>query len=316
MGAASSSSKGSGGGSAGNENQGPSNSSTTGDSQHWAQLLSPMRRGVHAHIKDSHAGADSITEGEHHAHGSQNRPGIMTLGPKSKVLRMLCHTKMMSSFLESSADSFALTPNELIALLLSSPLDSLSETELETMKEEVVAYVDRIKELILPFKYIDFMSMLSAVMFVSDLQIEAKIDFVYSYIALGSDGHDDFRYEDFTIALRSFEMGLSHAMDRKASKEDFVLEVAKNWMQIATKEQSPTSSSLMKHSQLYDLCTNRQQPVRRLLEIISKAQDGEPDTGELHEVIHTYTHAHIYSYIHIPIHTYAYIYMLYIHMLI
>ena len=109
-------------------------------------------------------------------------------------------------------------------------------------------------------------------------------------------------------------MGLSHAMDRKASKEDFVLEVAKNWMQIATKEQSPTSSSLMKHSQLYDLCTNRQQPVRRLLEIISKAQDGEPDTGEQHEVIYTYTHTYIYpytltyTYINIYIHTYIHTY--------
>ena len=267
----------------GNENHGPSNSS--GDSQHWAQLLSPMKRGPHAHLQEYHATVESLTDGEHHAHGAQGRPGIMTLGPKSKVLRKLCHSKMMIHFLESSAESFALTPNELIALLLSSPLDTLTVTEKETIKDEIAAYVDRIKELAQPFKYIDFMSVLSAVMFVSDLQIETKIDFVYKYIALGLDGHDDFRYEDFMIALRSFEMGLSHAMDKKASREEFVRDVCKTWMQIATKEQNPSPDTKMKHSQLYDLCTNRQQPVRRLLEIISKAQDGEPDTGELHEAV-------------------------------
>ena len=92
-------------GQGGNENQVPSNNA--GDSQHWTQLLSPIKRGVHAHLPDHRATAvASLTDGEHHAHGAQGRSGIMTLGPKSKVLRKLCHTKMMNNFLESPAPSF------------------------------------------------------------------------------------------------------------------------------------------------------------------------------------------------------------------
>ena len=136
--------------SGGNENHGPSNSS--GDSQHWAQLLSPMKRGPHAHLQEYHATVGSLTDGEHHGHGAQGRPGIMTLGPKSRVLRKLCHSKMMINFLESSAESFALTPNELTALLLSSPLDTLTVTEKETIKDEIAVCVDRIEGLEHPCK--------------------------------------------------------------------------------------------------------------------------------------------------------------------
>ena len=132
----------------------------------------------------------------------------------------------MNKFLESSAVSFALTPAELTALLTVSLVDDLAEGEIAAAGGEISSYIELIKELVEPLKFIDFMSVLSGVMLLSDRQIETKIEYIFKYIALGS-GHDCFSSEDFLIALRSFESGLSNIMGKKASSESFVKETAK-----------------------------------------------------------------------------------------
>ena len=129
--------------------------------------------------------------------------------------------------MESSAETFALTPAELSALLNASVLEDISEGEgRSAVEEDIGSYIDLLKELAEPLKFIDFMSVLSAVMLLSDRQIETKIEYIFKYTALGS-GHNCFSSEDFLIALRSFESGLSNIMGKRASSEAFVKDTAK-----------------------------------------------------------------------------------------
>jgi len=164
-------------------------------------------------------------------------------------------------------------------------------------------YVDLLRELTdIEMKYFDFMAVLSSVLFLSDLQIEAKIDVIFSYIALGklTDFHRAFSSDDFLVALGSFETGLSHAMGKKASSEAFVKDLAKSWGGLMTVpilkvgSSSPGRSSTtqvpsdeIEYQRFFELCTNRQQQVRRLLDIISSAQFAEVDSAQRNEAVYS-----------------------------
>jgi len=116
----------------------------------------------------------------------------------------------------------------------------------EEITSQVAMYIEFLKELNEPeYKYIDFMSVLSSVMLLSDTPLESKIDLIFSYTALGKATayHQTFTMDDFLIALRSFESGLSFAMGRKASSEQFVKDVAKQWLSIAKGNTSTSNSS-------------------------------------------------------------------------
>lgn len=166
----------------------------------------------------------------------------------------------------------------------------------------VLDYVELLRELTdAEMKYLDFMSVMSSVLFLSDLQVEAKIDVIFSYIALGktTEFHQSFSFEDFLVALSSFESGLSFAMGKKACSEAFIKELAKYWgglMNAPTKIPSGRGSTLasssaqeteIQYERFFELCTNRQQQVRRLLDIIASAQYATVESSDRQEAVYS-----------------------------
>jgi len=272
----------------------------------WINLLKPAVRGPAKDIAKASANPTAPSTDE--------RQGVIILHNKANILRKLCHVTLMDNFLESTLETFALTPAEMTQLLLQSYKKEETAPAQDTLKSQIDQYIELVKELSEPlYKYIDFMSVLSSIMFLSDLQIENKIDTIFSYIALGkaTSYYQSFTFDDFLIALGSFEAGLSYAMGKRPNSEAYIKDVAKQWMAIARGPGAgagagigPTSPSRggggaagsfpfheqeeeFSHSQLFELCTNRQHSVRRLLEIIGAAQENKTDKGELHEAVHS-----------------------------
>jgi len=136
-------------------------------------------------------------------------------------------------------------------------------------------------------KSIDFMALLSSVLLLNDtINIETKVDQLFEWIVLQDSGadysmdedHREMRFDEFYLAMTSFEKGLSHALGKhslstspSSSATNYVKLVTGQWMSLADPHHkgSADATTRISRKNFFDFCTNRQHVVRRLLEAVS-----------------------------------------------
>jgi hypothetical protein len=157
--------------------------------------------------------------------------------------------------------------------------------EVET--KEYIALVEELSQGDLS-KTIDFMSLCSSVLFLSDISIEVKADQLFAWIALDLES-SAFNFDDFFVAMKSFERGLSHATGHAPCTEAFVRTVATQWMALADPQHKgwTDASTRVSSNHFFEFCTNRQHVVRRLLEALAAAPLQQSQGGETKEVTDT-----------------------------
>jgi hypothetical protein len=245
-----------------------------------------------------------------------NITGSVKLSRRAQIVKNISYEKLWNNFLNSTADSFALSHSEAIKLLTSSYVSDLNgdqhdenkknEIALDIIKSEVDEYVELLNELGAKesSKAIDFMSLCSSVMLLNLGPIEKKIDQLFLWITLSSSSNavsdESFSFDDLFLALISFERGLSHAMGKPCCSESYVRQVTAAWMSLADPQHrdftrdvllpnsatgSVLSSSSISSKQFFDFATNRQHSVRRLLEALSTSFLESDKGNELQEVV-------------------------------
>jgi hypothetical protein len=203
---------------------------------------------------------------------------------KARIIKSIEYEKLWDIFLSGPTASFALSPAEASALLSEALQSSSVGSKLTAveLKLEVNAYIELIQELSEAdkTKALDFMAICSSVLLLSNLNIETRIDALYTFICL-SDSSNSIGFDEFFVALTSFERGLSHAMGKPACSEAFVRAVATQWFSLADPQHRGASDpqTTITSRNFFDFCTNRQTSVRRLLEglAISEVQTDRPN---------------------------------------
>ena len=248
-------------------------SQQTPEGEHFSYLINPAK-------------AKEPTKGP-------NKPGAVLINNRAKVLKALSFEKLWENFLNGSSASFALTQAEATSLILDSiPEQDIDGTKIDrsSVAAEVKAYITLIEELSSGdlLKTIDFMSLCSSVLFLSEISIETKADQLFSWIALDPES-SAFSFDDFFVAMRSFERGLSHAMGHTPCSESFVKGVATQWMALADpqKKGSTDAQTRVSNNHFFDFCTNRQHVVRRLLEALATVPVQENENAGAKEVTDT-----------------------------
>ena len=135
---------------------------------------------------------------------------------KARIVKYVSPEALWKNFLTCSSNSFALTYAEATSLLLDSikPRNSNSSTEevlLSDPKESQAAvdsYIELIKELSVgdTANVIDFMSLCSSVLLLSNAPIERKVDQLFDWITIG-DENDFYNFQDLFVTLNSVEKG-------------------------------------------------------------------------------------------------------------
>lgn len=135
---------------------------------------------------------------------------------KARIVKYVSPEALWKNFLTCSSNSFALTYAEATSLLLDSikPHNSNSSTEevlLSDPKESQAAvdsYIELIKELSVgdTANVIDFMSLCSSVLLLSNAPIERKVDQLFDWITIG-DENDFYNFQDLFVTLNSVEKG-------------------------------------------------------------------------------------------------------------
>lgn len=214
---------------------------------------------------------------------------------RARILRKLSFEDVWNHFLEGTCNSFALTPAEMQALLSdvgSKVTKGKNPAEQEAMEAAISDYVSLVQQLSEKdtSKTFDIMAVCSSLLLLSNnYTLEIKIDQLFAWIALHPE-KTEFNFEDFLIAMSSFERGLSHAFGKNACSEAFVKEVAGQWMVMAdpsNKQGLADANSRVNSKSFFDFCLNRQYIVRKLLETLAAMDVLEDKNLELQEVTDT-----------------------------
>ena len=203
---------------------------------------------------------------------------------------------LWNNFINGSAASFALTQAEASSLLLDCIVGDNNvnnKTDTKSVEEDIKDFIMLVEELSVGdmSKTIDFMSLCSSILFLSEVSIEVKADQFFSWIALDPT-ISAFNFDDFFVAMKSFERGLSHAMGVPSCSEAFVRSVATQWMALADVQHkgSTDSHTRISSNHFFEFCTNRQHVVRRLLEALAAMplqQDQHADAQEVTDTVDT-----------------------------
>jgi hypothetical protein len=158
---------------------------------------------------------------------------------------------------------------------------------------QIKEYLDFIQELSSPTnsKYLDFLAICSSVLMVSEDHLEVKIDQLFTWIDLNLD--NDVSFEEFYLALSSYETGLSYLGGYQPISSKYIKSVAQVWFSICgfgremdSRGRGPatdTSGESVGKVKFFEFCTNRQQGARKLLEAYGTAVVKSDKTGSLQE---------------------------------
>lgn len=265
----------------------------SGEGEHFVQIVNPQR------IRPSTPSSSATKSGGENAKEKDKRLGIDL---RARILRRIPYDYLWDAFLDQGFQSFALTPAEMQAVLEVAAMNSVTnpvtggedggdpalskskvKTEQAAIDQEIKDFLALIGELD-PSKTFDFMAVCSATLFFSEVQLETKVDQLYTWILLDpSEIPNGFCFEDFLVAISSFERGVSHAMARQNCSEAFIKVTAQAWWALADPQaKGPTNK--ISDKQFFEFCTNRQHVVRRLLEGLSALEVLENKNMELQEV--------------------------------
>ncbi|RYH20674.1 hypothetical protein EON65_22795 [archaeon] len=268
-------------------NASSSPSGTVGEGEHFNVLVNPGKARIPSSEDAEPAPASSSS--------TVVATKVIMLHPKARVLKSVLFEDLWNAFLSSALNSFALTPAELQSLFFD--IIHLSPSEKNSNKKEVALLENEVKEYVALLvelsdkdtsKTMDFMAVCSSVLFLSDYPIESKVDILFQWITLNPELRD-FSFEDFVIAICSFERGLSHALGKTASSEAFIKDVSTQWFALADPAHKGVADSQTRISDtaFFDFCMNRQHVVRKLLESFSNLFVVEDKNTELNEVVDT-----------------------------
>ena len=136
---------------------------------------------------------------------------------------------------------------------------------------------------------LDFMAVVSSCMLLCPLTpIENKIDQLFDWIVVDPNNKFNFDTDDFWVAIKSFDIGLSHALGRASlnisAKNPLT---TKDWLAKMT-SQSP---AIVDRDQFLDFATNRNLAARRIIEACSDSvTDSSSSKNELSEVVSCNSH--------------------------
>jgi hypothetical protein len=130
---------------------------------------------------------------------------------------------------------------------------------------------------------------------VSEDHLEIKIDQLFTWIDLNLD--NDVSFEEFYLALSSYETGLSYLGGFQPISSKYIKSVAQVWFSIcgfgreietsksrrSGKDASPSAGEAVGKVKFFEFCTNRQQGARKLLEAYAAAQVKVETKGGLQE---------------------------------
>jgi hypothetical protein len=139
-------------------------------------------------------------------------------------------------------------------------------------------------------KYFDFLAICSSVLMISEDHLEVKIDQLFTWIDLNLD--NDVSFEEFYLALSSYETGLSYLGGYQPISSKYIKSVAQVWFSICgfgremdrgRRPSTDSSGESVGKVKFFEFCTNRQQGARKLLEAYSAAVVKPDKTGALQE---------------------------------
>lgn len=162
--------------------------------------------------------------------GKQAAPVVM-IDSRAAIVKSVDSEKLWDNFLKSAALSFALPQSEIIALLKDSliedafPAGPRQDNDIEEAINRYLLLVGELSGSDTSPKTFDFMAIVSSILFLAAMPIEYKIDKLYEWITLKEDA-SSFDFDEFFVALSSFERGLSHAMGHKSFSEEAIKNVS------------------------------------------------------------------------------------------
>eukprot|EP01041_Mallomonas_annulata_P001002 gene1002-1969_t len=245
-------------------------------------------------------GLNSSLDGTKYEFQGTNVPLPIRLHSKSTVLKKINVQILWNKFLSSEATSFALSHSELSSVLvasftedneLASSKNENANAKLQDMKTDIAQLISHLNDLYDPDPVAtDFMGLLYSVLLLSPTPIEEKIDQIFEWMCLS--GHEFISFDEFYVALVSLDQGIAHAIGRPKSPEEVVKNTANRWFTLcktATVISGP--GTLIRDSreggiqginkdQFFGLCTNRQHPIRRILEVLSQSTADDTDRHE------------------------------------
>ena len=265
-------------------------SGVAGEGDHFVQIVNPQR----IRPLSGNATTSSVND-------QNSKDKKLGIEPRARILRRLCYEDVWESFLEQGYPSFALTHAETQVVLEAAANHTMENPHVHTnsavaatkskAKSEKAVIDQEIKDFLAlwlelnPSKVIDIMSICSACLLLSpDIRLEDKVDQLFEWIVIDpAEIAAGFTFDDFIVALSSFERGLSNAMGRTNCSEGFIKGTAHSWCTLAA-PQSKGINSRFSDKQFFEFCTNRQHVVRRLLEGLVTLDILENKNMELQEV--------------------------------
>lgn len=173
----------------------------------------------------SMSGNQTKQEGEHYISiiNPSKKNVCVQINTRAKILKCINCNDLWNNFLDSQASSFALTQSETTSLLKASYSKEKNEyIEIEiNIDEDIKNYITLVEELSPKdsSKIIDFMSLCSSILLLSELSIDNKADQLFEWICFSS---EVFSFNDFFIALKSFERGISYALGYTGCSEQYI----------------------------------------------------------------------------------------------
>jgi hypothetical protein len=233
-------------------------SSKSAEGRHFFSITQPSRK------RRNSLGSDDDVE--------KLASNTVIITSRARILKYVSYELLWSNFLSGPANSFALTVAEASLLLTDSikdPEKGDSSDDKRPLDSEIQADVNSYMELLKELNgksvaFIDFMTLCSSVMFLSQDPIEVKIDKLFEWITMGIE--EFFQFDELLIAVNSFEKGLSSAMGKPGCSEDFSRAIAIEYMTLADPSYTVTNKDTkITQKQFFEVCTSRQEYVRRLV---------------------------------------------------
>eukprot|EP00595_Chromulina_sp_UTEXLB2642_P001802 CAMPEP_0196761886 /NCGR_PEP_ID=MMETSP1095-20130614/1198_1 /TAXON_ID=96789 ORGANISM="Chromulina nebulosa, Strain UTEXLB2642" /NCGR_SAMPLE_ID=MMETSP1095 /ASSEMBLY_ACC=CAM_ASM_000446 /LENGTH=2526 /DNA_ID=CAMNT_0042111955 /DNA_START=12 /DNA_END=7592 /DNA_ORIENTATION=- len=209
---------------------------------------------------------------------SEDKKNVVELDKRAKVIKRIDYRLLWDNFLSENYENFAISTSQLKPLLYLSMDRSVEDNDKrkysdEAFKSDIDSYVELLVDLNGRGETIDFISVLSSAIILNYQPIESKIDVLYFYITFETNEDSTLQFNEFYLAIKSFENGVSNCLGHVASSEDYLRIVASQWLALADpnhKGSADRNTNISKKN-FFDFCINRQHVVRRLLEALGQA---------------------------------------------
>ena len=135
-------------------------------------------------------------------------------------------------------------------------------------------------------KYLDFVTVFTSVLLISEDHLEEKIDKLFELTDFNNDGN--ISLDELYLTITSIDRGLSYILGDSPSSAKYIFAVSKRYFSLSEmgrESEAFDSNTQMGLNKFFEFCTNRQHTVRRLLEFFGNAKVQKNQIGDLQEVV-------------------------------